>query len=543
MRRFSKGLRSRRLLVWLVCLGLGVVAPRLTAGLDRAAPPGAGDEANEQPVKAEEAGDPGADAERATRTKEESTTKRLTPSTRRLAFEGGEDKVVVIVEIHDVIDLGLAPYLERVLEDAAAREEVVAVVAEIDTPGGRVDAAVRIRDALLRSKVTTVAFIDTQAISAGALIAYAHDFIVVAEGASMGAATPIQLGGGGTAEPVGEKMTSYMRGVMRATAEAKGRDADIAEAMVDATVEVPGVSPEGKLLTATKQQLLDWGVADMAANSIDEVLEKMELRQARIERPKPSWAEVAARGLTHPIVSSLLMTLGFLGILIELYTPGFGFPGILGLTALVLFFAGHLVVELAGLEELILFVVGVALLFVEVFVTPGFGAVGLIGVVAIVASLVMALIGLPIRVSFDSGELFRALAQVSGAIVATFLLAWTFFRFLPRSRAGRKLVLAAVSGDGGPVTVDHELGSVAATGRPRSTEEAASLVGARGVALSDLRPSGSARIAGKRMDVVTQGDFLEKGTALQVVEASSLRVVVRPASAEPPPETGHEDEA
>lgn len=451
---------------------------------------------------------------------------RLTPSTRAIPFTGGAGKKVYVVRIEDTIDLGLAPFLDRVLEEARAAGDVAAVILEIDTPGGRVDAAVQMKDALLEAEVPTIAFVHTQAISAGALIAYAHDFIVVSEGASMGAATPIQLGGGGAAEPVEEKMTSYMRGVMRATAEAKGRDGDIAEAMVDASIHVPGVNRKGKLVTASKRQLLDWGIADQQAASLDGVLRVMRLEGAELVRPTPNWAERIARFLTDPTVSSLLMTLGFLGIIIEISSPGFGLPGALGIASLLAFFFGHLVVRLAGIEEVLLFALGIGLLALEVFVIPGFGIVGALGIGAIAVSLVLALLGLPLDVSLDSGALLLAVGQVAIAGILTTVLAVAALKILPRTGAGRRLVLAAVSGEGGPATHDAPLGR-AAPERPETPEAAAALVGATGEALTDLRPAGRALVGGTRLDVVTEGDYVKKGARVEVVEAGALRVVVR----------------
>jgi membrane-bound serine protease (ClpP class) len=452
-----------------------------------------------------------------------------TPSAKTFPFDGGEGKRVVLIEVKDVIDLGLAPFLVRTIEAAEKSGDVVAFIAEIDTPGGRVDAAVTIRDALLRSKVPTIAWVNKQAISAGALIAYAHDYIVVAEGGSMGAATPVQMGGSGeTAEPVEEKITSYMRSVMRATAEANGRDGDIAEAMVDRELEVPGVSAKGKLLTASMRQMLDWGLADARADTLEELLTVTKLTGATIERPEMSWAEHIARVLTHPVASSLLMTFGFLGLLIEFYTPGVGLPGAVGLACLLLFFAGHMIVHLAGWEELLLFLGGLVLLGLEIFVTPGFGVLGALGVGAILISLVLALIGLPLNVSFDSGGFVRALGQVAVAGLATVVIGFFVLRFLPRTGPGRRLVLLDVAGVGGPQTLPEPPDDLARE-RPRDGAQGSALVGAVGEALTDLRPAGRARLAGRRYDVVSEGGYLTRGAAVEVVSATPLRVVVRAA--------------
>lgn len=443
---------------------------------------------------------------------------RFKPSTREIPFEGGGNKVVIYIVISDVIDLGLAPFIARVVDDTKQRSDVVAIVSEIDTPGGRVDAAVQIKDAFLNASVPTVAWVHSEAISAGALIAYAHDFILFSEGGTMGAATPIQMGGDGGAEDVGEKVTSYMRGVMRATAEAKGRDGDVAEAMVDRSIHVSGISPKGRLLTLTDKQALRFGVGDGAANSLEEVLRTMKLEGAKIESTKPNWTEEVARVLTGPVISSMLMSLGMLGIIIELTTPGFGLPGILGLSCLFLFFLGHYITNLAGFEELLLFGVGVGLLAVEIFVIPGFGIAGVLGIGLVATSLVLMLISLPVSVSWDGGGLLDAAAQVSLSILATAVMMALFFRFFPKMRAANRLVLAnQLSGLNTDVI---ELASTPAENR---------WIGREGKAVADLRPFGKANFSGQVVDVISEGEFVARGTPVQVVLVENgQRLVVRP---------------
>src|SRR5688500_15642482 len=209
--------------------------------------------------------------------------------------------VVYVAPVEGIIDLGLAPFVRRVL-DEAAEQRAAAVVLEINTFGGRVDAAVLIRDALLRARVRTVAFVNKRAISAGALIGLAAETIAMAEGSTIGAATPVTMGEpGGPAQPVAEKTVSYMRKEFRATAEARKRPPLLAEAMVDADVEVPGVIAKGKLLTLTTEEALQHQVADVRAESVDAVLTFLELSDADVRRASPTWAETLVRFLTHPV--------------------------------------------------------------------------------------------------------------------------------------------------------------------------------------------------------------------------------------------------
>ena len=238
--------------------------------------------------------------------------------------------LVYVVPIAGIIDLGLAPFVQRVL-DEAVDANAAAVILEINTFGGRVDAAVLIRDALLQARVRTVAFINKRAISAGALISLATEKIAMAEGGTIGAATPVAMGQpGAPAQPVEEKTVSYMRKEFRATAEARKRPPLLAEAMVDADVEIPGVIDKGKLLTLTTDEALQHQVADVRANSLEAVLEFLELSGADVRLASQTWAETLVRFLTHPVVSSLLLTIGMLGIIVELRTPGLACPGSLG---------------------------------------------------------------------------------------------------------------------------------------------------------------------------------------------------------------------
>lgn len=507
--------RSRIAVSWFaLVVGLAGLTAHRAAAETEAPLPRRGLEGLDAPAEAE--------AERRPRrdTGEGALPSHLHPSTRAIPFEGGAGKVVLHIKVEGTIDLGLAPFVQRVVEMAGERPEVAAILTEMDTPGGRVDAAIRIKDALLESKKPTIVFVHSQAISAGALIAYAHDFIVMSKGATMGAATPIQLAPGGEAQPVGEKVVSYMRGVMRATAEAKGRDGDVAEAMVDPEIEVPGVSAKGKLLTLDRTKALAIGVADLPTDSLEEVLSGLRLGGATIEQLRTNWAEDIARVLTDPVVSGLLMTFGFLGLLIELYTPGFGLPGIIGITGLVLFFLGHYVVMLAGLEELLLLLAGLVLLGVEVFVMPGFGVVGILGIVAIGASLVMMLTGLPLSVSWEAGMLSDAILSVLVSFLATVVLMVLFVRFFPK-RASRRLVLS------------H---AMASSEGYRSFDDAGTttrLLGRRGVAATVLRPAGRGDFDGEQLDVVTRGEFLPLGTPIEVIRVEGASVVVRAASSPP----------
>jgi membrane-bound serine protease (ClpP class) len=421
----------------------------------------------------------------------------------------GQDRtpLVFVVAISGMIDLGLSPFLARTIREAEAAG-ADAVVLDISTFGGRVDAAVAMRDTLLTSPVRTIAFINQRAISAGALIALACDTIVMTQGGTMGAAAPV-TGGTGEAEPAGEKSVSYVRKEFRATAETRNRPPELAEAMVDDDVVVEGIIEQGKLLTLTTAEALEYKMADFMAPTLEAALEAVGLGGAEIRRVHQTWAESLVRFLTHPVVSSLLMTIGLLGLLVEIRTPGFAVPGTVGIVSLALFFWGHWLVQLAGWEELMLVSLGIVLLALEVFVLPGMTVAGIAGILALVAGLGMTLVG--------SGATVAAISTALGRVALSMLLAMAgaaaLLRFLPHSPFGRRLVLATGMPAGG--------GYVSA---PDSDQ---AWLGRTGTAVSPLRPAGIADIDGARVDVVSDGAFIDAGSPIAVTRVDGNRIVVR----------------
>ena len=411
--------------------------------------------------------------------------------------------LVYVAPIEGIIDLGLAPFVQRVLDEATAAG-AAAVVLEVNTFGGRVDAAVQIRDALLGAKVPTVAYVNRRAISAGALISLAAQHLVMAPGATIGAATPVMAGGtGGGTQAVSEKTVSYMRKEFRATAESRKRPALIAEAMVDEDVAIRGLIEKGKLLTLTTDEALKHKVAERRAESLSAALDGLGFAGAELRAVSLNWAENTVRFLTHPVLSSLLVTIGMLGIIIELRSPGFGVAGAIGVGSLAAFFWGHWLVQLAGWGELLLALGGLALLLVEFFLIPGFGFAGILGILALLAALVMSVVGSGATPEFFMLAAGRILFALLAALLASFLL----LRLMPRTPFGRKLIL------------DTGLG----------TEQQGDLrwLGKRGRATSPLRPAGIADIEGARVDVVSEGELIEPGTPIEVIRVDGNRIVVR----------------
>lgn len=415
----------------------------------------------------------------------------------------------VDMKLEGMIDPGVSAFVERVIEDAEANE-VDAIVFEIDTFGGRVDAATVIRDAILDSDALTIAFINKRAISAGALISLACDKIVMAQAATMGATTPVD----GSGTKASDKVTSYMRAEMRATAERTGRDAKIAEAMVDERVDIPGLSAEaGRPATLTTEQSLNYEMADETAESLRDVLRIYDLGEAEVVSIELNWAEHVVRLLTHPVITSILLAVAMFGLIAEVRTPGWGLGGTLALVALGIFFGSHLVVKLAEWQELALFALGLGLLLVEVIAIPGFGLVGLAGVGLMLGSLVITQLGDFQLWSVDA--IAAVVVRLSASMIGAFVLSLMMLRSLPKMASFNRLVL--------------ETETRASEGYVSSSRDGDDeMVGKEGVTVSELRPAGIALIEERRTDVVTDGEFVAVGQAVRVVEARGNRVVVRP---------------
>lgn len=408
-------------------------------------------------------------------------------------------------KIEGDIDLGLAPYVKRVITEAELNF-ADAVIFKINTFGGRVDAATQIKDAILDSKVTTIAFINKRAISAGALISLSCENIVMVPGASIGATTVVNQEGTKQAE----KAQSYMRSEMRATAEKNGRRTDIAEGMVDETIIVEGLVDSTKLITLTSKEAFNYGIADTILSSLDDVLEAYDLQDADIIELDVDWAESVVRFISNPIISGLLIMIGLVGLFTEVKSPGWGLPGTAGVLALALFFGANYILELASIIEIVLFIAGVVLLIVEIFVVPGFGVFGILGVIFMVSGLFLGLLAdFPL---IDWSDISFALIQLALSFIATGILMFILTKFLPKSDMWNRLILVKdIAGGSGYTSSEPEFGH---------------LVGLKGEAMTDLRPSGTIKIENKRYDAVTGGEYIIKGSKIVIMTVAGSKVVV-----------------
>jgi membrane-bound serine protease (ClpP class) len=415
-------------------------------------------------------------------------------------------KKVYLAEITGEIDPRMSPYISRVVSEAE-KNGADAIIFRINTFGGRVDAATQIKDAIIGSRLLTIAFINNRAISAGSLIALSCKKICMYPGSSIGAATVVDQ----TGQKQSEKYQSFMRSEMRSTAERNGRRTDIVQGMVDEKMVVPGINDNNTLITLTAEEAKKYGIADTLLYSINDCLSAFGLKDAQLIKVNSNWAEDLVGFLNQPLISSILIILGLVGIFAEIKSPGFGFPVIIGFISLLLFFGSSYILQLASVINIVLFIIGIILLLLEIFVIPGSAITGVIGVILIIGSIFLSLVGnnLPF---WDSSNVSRATIQLSASLVSAFILIYFLAKFLPKSTVFSRLVLS-----------NEEKADQGFVSYPSIKE----LVGMEGIALTTLRPAGSAEFNGQRYDVVADWEYIPKGNKIKIIRVEGIKVVVK----------------
>jgi membrane-bound serine protease (ClpP class) len=408
------------------------------------------------------------------------------------AFAGSRGSIVVI-PITGTIDDGMAHMVTRAVGEAKA-DNARAIVLDVNTFGGLVSSATDIRDALLTSSVPVDAYV-TRAWSAGALVSLSASHIVMAPGASIGAAQPI---------PKTVKTVSALRSEFESTAARYHRDERLAGAMVDADVAAPDYKAPGTILTLTAERARSAGFSEATVPTFDAALGRFGLAGAPRTNASYTFGEEVARFATNPEISGLLLTIGFLGLLIELQTLHF-VAGAVGVAALALFFGTHVYAGFSNGLVVALALVGVLLILFELHVLPGHGVAGTMGLIALVASILLAF-GIPF--------FFGALQSIAVAIVLSAIFFVLAQRVLPENAFVRRLVFAGTQGPDYVASEDHR-----------------ALLGAVGEAASFLRPAGVATFGDLRVDVLTEGDFVPAGTPVRVTRVEGARIFVRPETA------------
>jgi membrane-bound serine protease (ClpP class) len=405
-----------------------------------------------------------------------------------------EKKKIYVFKIDDNIDPRMNRKVKLALEEAN-NQNAAMVIIEMDTYGGAVNDADDIRTMLLESEIPVHVWINKDAASAGALISIACDSIYMAPGGSIGAATVV-MGGGGEAAP--DKYQSYMRSMMRSTAEAKGRDPRIAEAMVDENIEIEGISEKGSVITFSVSEAIANGFCEGEADSIEEVIEMQGISDFLIIEQTTSTVENIISVFLNPAVSGFLILIIFAGIYFELQTPGVGFPLAASITAIILYFIPYYLSGLAENWEIAVFVIGCILLLVEIFVIPGFGIFGILGILGILTGLTLGMIP---NDAFDfsfvpAGDLFVALLTVILAAIAALVLIFFLAPKVNRWGAFRTIALAT--------TQQRSAGYT-------SSVYQSSLLGKEGITSTRLMPSGRVIIEDEVYDAYSRGEFIDQG--------------------------------
>jgi membrane-bound serine protease (ClpP class) len=395
----------------------------------------------------------------------------------------------IVVPIDGTVDAGMAHLVQRAVTEANATH-ARALVLDVNTPGGLVSAAFDIRDAMFAAQVPTVAYISQRAYSAGALISLSARTIVMAPGSSIGAAEPI---------PNDPKHVSALRAEFASTAARNHRSPILAAAMVDKSIDVPGVKRPGSILSFTAAEALHAHISDATAPSLEDALRDAHVAAGPLRHVDYSFAEALARFATSPEVSGILLSIGVLGLLIELQTLH-GIAGLVGVAALALFFGTHVYAGFSNGLVIALALAGIVGIVLELHVIPGTGVAGPLGALALAAAVVLA---------FGTAFFAVAAQAISIAIVLSVVAFLLVVRFLPHGIVARRLGFRGSQGADYVASEDHR-----------------DLIGRAGVATSYLRPAGVASVDGRRVDVLTEGDFVPAGSHVVVSRVEGARIFV-----------------
>jgi len=411
--------------------------------------------------------------------------------------DNGEGKLVYVIPIEKEVERGLESFLNRSTQeaiDAGANH----IIFEINTPGGRVDSAKNIGNLLDDLDVPSTSFILSDALSAGSYIALFTDDIYMKPNATMGASGVINEDG----TAADKKAQSAWLAAMEAAAESKsGRDPLYALAMADPNIDLPEYgAPKGEFLTLSPNEAVEVDYAQGIFQNREEVLHELGLTNATVVEMETTVAEEIARFITNPVVIPILLSIASLGLIVELYSPGFGVPGSMGILALVLFFYGHIIAGLAGMEAVLLLIIGIGLIVAEFFVTGGI--LGLLGMGAIIGSLFMS--------GYDLSHMSLSIAI---AFIVAVVAGVVLYKFIGMEKGlFRRIILQD--------RTTTELGYV-------STANRLELIGMEGATVTPLRPAGTALFDNERIDVVSEGSFIELDKKVKVIKVEGMRVVVR----------------
>lgn len=386
------------------------------------------------------------------------------------------------------------------------------ILIHMNTYGGMLESADSIRTSILQSGIPVWVFIDNNAASAGALISIACDSIYMRSGANIGAATVVDQSG----KPLPDKYQSYMRSMMRSTAEATGRDPEIAQAMVDPRIYIPNVTDTGQVLTFTTSEAIKHGYCNAEADNIEDILRITHTQNYTIVEQELTAADKIIAFLTKPLISGLLIMLIIGGIYFELQTPGIGFPLAAAVVGAMLYFAPLYIEGLAANWEILIFIIGIILILIELFAIPGFGVTGISGIILVVTGLTLSMID---NIGFDftgvpmEGLVIAFLIVIIatfGALIASFIISRKLFS--GHTVFGDLALLSTQQADEGYVSADAHYKEMS---------------GRSGTAFTMLRPAGKVEIESEVFDAVAEAGYIERGETVQVVGYANAQLIVR----------------
>ncbi len=422
----------------------------------------------------------------------------------------GQKTKVMVMDINSEIDPRMNRYVQLAFEHARETDADMVII-EMDTYGGVLTDAKEIVDEIMNYEKPVWVFINSDAASAGALISIACDSIYMSPGASIGAATVVD----GTGEKAPDKYQSYMRSIMRSTAEEKGRDPRIAEAMVDQNLVIEGITEEGQVITFSTSEAIKFGYCEAKIESIAEILKRNNIENYEIDRFELGVSEKIIAFFLNPFISGLLILIIVGGIYFELQTPGVGFPIMAAGIALVLYLVPYYLNGLAENWEIIALFVGLALIVVEVFVIPGFGLAGISGITLTVGSLILIMVN---NDFFDfqfvpMNDLFFATAAALGGIIGGFFLLFFLGAKFTETKAFSRIALSE--------TQQRTAGYT-------SSFLKEPMKGKKGIAYTVLRPSGKIMVDGQLFDAHTRGDYIDKDQAVEIINDEGTSLTVKP---------------
>lgn len=401
------------------------------------------------------------------------------------------EKNVYVIPIQEEITPAVYQFVKHNLSIAEADPDAVAVIFEIDTYGGRIDSAEKISQLILNSTLPTISFVNTKAESAGVLLSISSDKIAMAPTGTIGSAETI---------PNTEKILSTWVGMLRSVAQEKGKDEKLVIAMADKSVSIPGIVQGGRLLNLTTIDAERLGFIDLIAKDYDEVLSSLSINYSNIIKSEITNSIKLAKLVSNPYIAPILLTVGFVGLLMEIFTAGFGVAGTVSLISFTLYFGGNVLAGNTGWVTMFIFLVGLILLIIEAIV-PGFGVPGIGGIVCIIISIILA-----------SSSALNAIVSLIVSFVLTTIILAIIIKYAPRNKHFDNIVLSK--------SLNKEDGF-------RSSKNYDGYLGKVGSVITSLRPSGSISIDDKLLDVVSEGQFISKGESVKVVKVEGNKIMVR----------------